>query len=88
VIGHYTTHNGRLHHFPFGPGIEEQATGDRSYLVATGPEAFDGGKIVAVGRRGPGVCHVVVLFGPAGHWRQCRTIFSKDEFLPEGVVCD
>ena len=78
---HYTTHQGRLHHFVQWPDLEEQVTDDRSYFVATGPRAFEDGEIVCVTRHKPGVARVMLK-----HGNNCRMVFSRDEFLPAGVA--
>lgn len=78
---HYTTHGGRLHHFPVWPGVEEQVPDEGpTYFVAYSPQAFEEGQIVAVARHKPGVVRVMLRHGD-----QCRTIYSKDEFLPAGT---
>lgn len=77
---HYTTHQGRLHHFLHWPDLEEQVTDDRSYYVAVGPRAFDDGVIVCASRHKPGVTRVMLKHGDT-----CRMVFSRDEFLPVGT---
>lgn len=62
------------------PDLEEQVTDDRSYFVAVGPKAFNGGEIVCATRHKPGVVRVLLR-----HGNNCRMIFSRDEFLPNGI---
>lgn len=77
---HYTTHQGRLHHHSHGPDLEEQVCHDFSYFVATGPRAFEDGEIVAAARSKHGVVRVMLKRGET-----CLTIYSRDEFLPQGI---
>lgn len=78
---HYTTHQGRMHHFLLWPDLEEQVLDDRSVLVAVGPRAFDDGEIVLVSRHKPGVARVLLK-----HGGNLRLLFSRDEFLPAGAI--
>ena len=80
TVIHYTSHNGMLHHFLHGGHVEEQVTADHSYFVATGPKAFEDGKLVLVYRHKPGVVLVTLRHGD-----NCQLVFSRDEFLPAGT---
>jgi hypothetical protein len=68
-------------HFPFGPDIEEHTPAQGpSFLVATGPRAFDGGTILAAYRFMPGVVQTTTKFAT-----RCLQVLSKNEFLPPGT---
>lgn len=77
---HYTTHGGRLHHHPAGPGLEEQVTDDDERYVATSSRAFDGGTVVLATEHKPGVARVLVRYSD-----NLRMVFSRDEYLPPGT---
>jgi hypothetical protein len=78
---HYTTHSGRLHHFPHGPGLEEQVPPDGpSRYVATSSEAFKDADMVLACRFKAGVSRVIAVWG-----RRMLTVYSQDAFLPSGT---
>lgn len=80
---HYTSHGGALHHFPWGPYVEEQVVaseGGDGYLVVKDDRAFDHWEIVCAWPYKPGV-HVVHVRGG----NELRTFYCPDKHLPPGV---
>lgn len=76
-MAHYTSRGGRLHHFIDASGLDEQVTTEYSYFVATSPQVFEGGEILAAEWYKPGVLRVLFKQG-----NTCRIIHTKPEFVP------
>jgi len=78
---HYTTHHGRLHHFPGPiPGTEEQVTDNDPHYVAVNPYAFVGQKISHAYSIGNGRYLVYVRCG-----RNLFGVYAREEHLTDEI---